>query len=205
MARQLPRTDGIVDQREAYVEDHPYAYVYNTHSGEHGIRENHDAYQALRRFLFGDLYVRMLITGIEITGKGIKNDTRLFFNYFVKPRGINTHLNEISERAENQPLPRTISELQTRLSVNPYIVYDGFADSGALVDKAARAGAGVLKSKEDLPHLQLEYNSYQSDERVGGKALASGFKMIPLIEGTRVMIMEDQVIRAKLRVEVTRR
>src|SRR6185369_2117564 len=175
--------------------------VYNTHSGEHGIRENHDAYQALRRFLFGDLYVRMLITGIELIGKGIRNDTRLFFNYFVKPRGINTHLNEISERAENQPLPRTLSELQVRLNVNPYIIYDGFADSGALVDKAARAGAGIQKSREDLPHLQLEYKSYQSDERVGGKALASGYKMIPLIEGTRVMTMEDQVMSTKLQVE----
>ena len=205
MARQLPRTDGIVDQREAYLENHPYAYIYNTHSGEHGIRENHDAYQALRRFLFGDLYVRMLITGIELIGRGIKNDTRLFFNYYVKPRGINTHLNEISERAENQPLPRTLSELQARLRVNPYIIYDGFADSGALVDKAARAGVGILKSREDLPHLQLEYNSFQSDERVGGKALASGYKMIPLIEGTRVMTMEDQVMRTKLQVEVTRR
>ena len=205
VARQLPRTDGIVDQREAYLENHPYAYVFNTHSGEHGIRENHDAYQALRRFLFGDLYVRMLITGIELVGKGIKNDTRLFFNYYVKPRGINTHLNEISERAENQPLPRTLSELQVRLNVNPYIIYDGFADSGALVDKAARASAGILKRREDLPHLQVEYNSYQSDERVGGKALASGYKMIPLIEGTRVMTMEDQVMKAKLQVEVTRR
>lgn len=205
VARQLPRTDGIVDQREAYLESYPYAYVYNTHSGEHGIRENHDAYQALRRFLFGDLYVRMMITGIELTGKGIRNDTRLFFNYYVKPRGINTHLNELSERAENQPLPRTVSELQARLGTNPYILYDGFADSGAMVDKSARAGFGIVKSKEDLPYLQLEYNSYMSDDRVGGKALASGFKMVPLIEGTRIMTLEDQVMRAKLRVEVTRR
>jgi pimeloyl-ACP methyl ester carboxylesterase len=140
VARQLPRTDGIVDQREAFLENHPYAFVYNTHSGEHGIRENHDAYQALRRFLFGDLYVRMTTTGIELTGRGIKNDTRLFFNYYVKPRGINTHLNEISERAENQPMPRTLSELQVRLS-----------------------------------------------------------------EGVKTMTLEDQVMRVKLRVEVTRR
>jgi hypothetical protein len=40
---------------------------------------------------------------------------------------------------------------------------------------------------------------------VGGKALASGYKMIPLIEGTRIMTMEDQVMKAKLQVEVTRR
>ena len=206
VARHLPRTDGIVDQREAYLENHPYAYVFNTHSGEHGIRENHDAYQAMRRFLFGDLYIRMLITDVELQpGKRMGNETKLFFHYFIKPRGINTHLNEISERAENQPLPRTLSELKERLKQRPYIIFDGFADSGALVDRPSRMALGVTKSKQDLPHLQLEYSAFLSDERVGGKALASGFKMVPLSPGVRVMTMEDHMVKAKLRVEVQKR
>jgi pimeloyl-ACP methyl ester carboxylesterase len=206
VARQLPRTDGIVDQREAYLAEYPYAYVYNTHSGEHGIRENHDAYQALRRFLFGDLYVRMLITDVEMQpGKRVGNSTKLFFHYFIKPRGINTHLNEISERAENQPMPRTLDELKQRLKERPYIIYDGFADSGALVDRRARMVPGVAKSKQDLPHFQLEYSSFLSDDRVGGKLLASGFKMIPLSKGTRTMTLQDHIMKAKLRIEVTPR
>jgi pimeloyl-ACP methyl ester carboxylesterase len=207
VARHLPRTDGVVDQREAFLYDHPYAYVYNTHSGEHGIRENHDAYQSMRRFLFGDLYVRMLITDIEIKPGHKIGENRLIFHYFVKPRGINAHLNEISERAENQPMPRTVSELKRRLQERRhiYIIYDGFADSGALVDKAARMVPGVMKSKKDLPHLQLEYSTFVEDERVGGKALASGYKMIPLSEGVRTLTLEDHVMKARLRVEVTRR
>jgi hypothetical protein len=44
-----------------------------------------------------------------------------------------------------------------------------------------------------------------SDERVGGKALASGYKMIPLAEGTRTFTLEDQVMKARLRVEVRKR
>src|SRR5215213_5014127 len=205
VARKLPRTDGVVDQREAYLENYPYAYVYNTHSGEHGIRENHDAYQALRRFLFGDLYVRMLITEVEINPGKKVGDGKMFFHYFVKPRGINTHLNEISERAENQPRPRTLTELKQRLQQDPYVIYDGFADSGALVDNAARLVPGVLRAKQDLPHFQVEYSSFLSDERVGGKLLASGYKMIPLTEGTRIMTLEDQFMKAKLRVEVRQR
>ena len=206
VARHLPRTDGIVDQREAYLQNHPYAYVFNTHSGEHGIRENHDAYQAMRRFLFGDLYIRLMITDVELLeGKKVSADTKMFFHYFVKPRGINTHLNEISERAENQPMPRTLAELKDRLKQRPYIIYDGFADSGALVDRPSRMGLGVLKSKQDLPHFQLEYSSFLSDERVGGKLLASGFKMIPLSQGIRIMTLEDHVMKAKLRVEVRKR
>ncbi|HEX6036037.1 MAG TPA: hypothetical protein VFY83_16485, partial [Anaerolineales bacterium] len=128
-----------------------------------------------------------------------------FFHYFVKPRGINTHLNELSERAENQPRPRTLTELKQRLAERPYIIYDGFADSGALVDKPSRLSPGVQRSKQDLPHFQLEYNSFLSDARVGGRALASGFRMIPLVEGVRTMTLEDQVMKAKLRVEVRKR
>jgi pimeloyl-ACP methyl ester carboxylesterase len=206
IAGNLPRTDGVIDQREAYLHDYPYAYVYNTHSGEHGIRENQDAYQALRRFLLGDLNVRMLITDVELNpGMKFHADNKVFFQYFVKPRGINTHLNEISERAENQPLPRTLNELKQRLQERPYIVYDGFTDSGALADRSARMGLGVARSKQDLPHFQLEYNSFLFDERVGGRALGSGYKMIPLAEGVRTLTLEDQMMKAKLRVEVRRR
>lgn len=206
ISRHLPRTDGVVDQREAYLEEFPYAYVYNTHSGEHGIRENHDAYQSMRRFLFGDLYVRMLITDVELKpGQKEVGEGELFFHYFVKPRGINAHLNELSERAENQPRPRTLAELKTRLKKDPYIIFDGFADSGALVDKAARMSPGVQEGKKDLPHLQLEYNSFMSDARVGGKALASGYLMIPLAEGEQFLTLEDHVMTAQLKVEVRRR
>jgi hypothetical protein len=147
-----------------------------------------------------------LITDVELNpGQRQVGEGELFFHYFVKPRGINTHLNELSERAENQPRPRTLTELKQRLAERPYIIYDGFADSGALIEKASRFGPGVLRNKQDFPHFQLEYNSFLSDARVGGRALASGYKMIPLIEGVRTLKLEDQVMKATLRVEVRRR
>ena len=76
-------------------------------------------------------------------------ETKLFFHYFIKPRGINTHLNELSERAENQPRPRTFAELKERLKERQYIyiIYDGFADLGALVDRTARMAPGVVKNQ----------------------------------------------------------
>ena len=86
-----------------------------------------------------------------------------------------------------------------------YIIYDGFADSGALVDRTARMAPGVSKTRQDLPHFQLEYSTFIEDERVGGKALASGYKMIPLAEGVRTLTLEDHVMKAKLRVEVRHR
>jgi hypothetical protein len=44
-----------------------------------------------------------------------------------------------------------------------------------------------------------------SDERVGGKALASGYKMIPLAEGVRRLTLEDQYMKTTLQVEVRQR
>jgi hypothetical protein len=64
---------------------------------------------------------------------------------------------------------------------------------------------GVSKSKKDLPHFQLEYTVFVADERVGGRALASGYKMVPLAIGARTLTLEDQAMKAKLRVEVRRR
>ena len=98
-----------------------------------------------------------------------------------------------------------MAELKQRLAERPYIIYDGFADSGALVDRASRLSPGVTRTKQDLPHFQLEYSSFLSDARVGGRALASGYKMIPLMEGARTLTLDDQVMTAKLRVEVRKR
>ena len=102
-------------------------------------------------------------------------------------------------------MPRTLGELTERLQERPYVIFDGFADSYALVSRAARTEFGLLKSKQNLPHFQLEYNAYKSDDRVGGQALSSGHRMIALVEGTRTIILEDQVVKAKLRVEVRKR
>ena len=210
----LPHTDGIVDQREAYLEGYPYAYAYNTHAGEYGIRENHNGYQALRRFLFGDLYVQLRLTDIKINekyprdesnvSKIIDND-KFFFEYYVKPRGINVQLNEISERSENQPRPRALAELQTYLKVRPYIVYDGFADSTALVDHDARAVPGVAENMLNKPHLQLEHSSFRSALGVGAQLVGSGYDMVPLIEGTTSVTIEDQTFTATIEVDVQKR
>lgn len=206
VARHLPKTDGIVHQEEAYLEGHPYAFVYNTHSGMNGIRENHDAYQTMRRFLFGDLRVRLALQDIELVDKAkYRQDSRFFFHYFVKPRGINAHLNEISERAENQPRPRTLAELRKVVKNGRYQIYDGFADSGAIVRKSERDIPGVVKNTEDLPHFQLEFLSFLYDKWVGGKQIGAGFAMLPLSEGDSTMTLEDGAFKAELLVSVTRR
>lgn len=78
-----------------------------------------------------------------------------------------------------------------------FFIYDGFADSGALVDRAARMGFGERKITQDQPHFLLEYSSHLSHDWVGGKALASGHRMILLAEGVRTLTLEDQYLKCQ--------
>lgn len=211
----LPHTDDVVDQREAYIAGYPYAYVYNTHTGEHGIRENGDGYQSLRRFLFGDLYVQVQMKSIQKkpvkagdTGKDKYGDVgmKFFFQYYVKPRGINAHLNELSERSENQPRSRTMNELGQYLAQVPYTIYDGFADSTAIVPTELQPQPGIQADKMALPHLQLEHYSFLYNGLVGAQAVGSGCDMIPLVPDTISEIpIEDEVFQAVLLVKVSKR
>lgn len=204
IARRLPRTDGIVHQDEAYLRAYPYAYVHNTHSGEHGIRENHDGYQSLRRFLFGDLRVQIQLTDIR-PKTGLPRGERYFFHYYVKPRGINAHLNEISERSENQPKPRTVEELQQAVQSGRYLLYDGFADTGAMVEREERRALGVTASQANKPHFQLEFGSFAEDRKVGAKPLGAGFVMVPLTKGETEITLKDQAFTATAKVVVSDR
>jgi pimeloyl-ACP methyl ester carboxylesterase len=207
----LSRTDGIVHQDEAFLEGYPYSYVYNTHSGEFGIRENQDSYHLLKRYLFGDLLVKLELTHINFnaginpqsakTAQISNPDAKYFFQYFVKPFGINTHLNEISERAENQPQPRTLSELQARVNDGHYIIYDGYADSRQIKDLPTRP---VIEGAKGAPILSVEHKSFVYDVEVGGCNLGSNTTYVPLIDQWEVKLC-DQVFEATLKVEVKSR
>ncbi|OPZ86719.1 MAG: PGAP1-like protein [bacterium ADurb.Bin429] len=207
IARRLPRTDGIVHQDEAYLQGFPYAYFYQTHSGSYGIRENLAPYQALRRFLFGDLHVKIWVESVQFgaSAQHAHADNRFFFRYGVKPRGINVYLNEISEECENQPKPRTLAELNSIVSAGRYVVYDGFADSAAVVPLAGLEMPGVAASEAEVPHLQIEHRSYLYNAFVGGMPVGSNYTMVPLILGVTHITASDQEFNFTLGVSVTKR
>lgn len=52
-----PMSDGLVQIRNAYIDDAPRAFVHRAHSGHYGVVNSEEGYQNLRRFLFGDLRV----------------------------------------------------------------------------------------------------------------------------------------------------
>jgi hypothetical protein len=66
-----PRSDGLVQVDNAYVEGAPRSLVHRSHSGRYGIVNSEEGYQNLRRFLFGDLAVTARLVGLRLPG----NDT----------------------------------------------------------------------------------------------------------------------------------
>jgi hypothetical protein len=63
-----PRSDGLVQIDNAYVEGAHRAIVHRSHSGRYGIVNSEEGYQNLRRFLFGDLQVRVDLVGLDLQG-----------------------------------------------------------------------------------------------------------------------------------------
>lgn len=62
------RSDGLVQIDNAYVSGAHRAFVHRAHSGRYGMVNSEEGYQNLRRFLFGDLQVRVDLVGLDVPG-----------------------------------------------------------------------------------------------------------------------------------------
>ena len=91
-----PMSDGLVRVANAYVEGGPRAYVSKSHSGDYGIVNSEEGYQNLRRFLFGDDRVDVLLEVDDVTlppdvweeaDKGKKINASYYFEVVAKVRG----------------------------------------------------------------------------------------------------------------------
>ncbi|MDP8978726.1 MAG: lipase, partial [Actinomycetota bacterium] len=61
-----PQSDGLVQVASAYVKGGPRAYVHRSHSGRYGVVNSEEGYQNLRRFLFGDMRVEILLDDLDL-------------------------------------------------------------------------------------------------------------------------------------------
>ncbi len=60
------QSDGLVAIANAYVKGSARAYVHRSHSGRYGLLNSEEAYQNLRRFLFGSLRVHIGLRNLEL-------------------------------------------------------------------------------------------------------------------------------------------
>jgi pimeloyl-ACP methyl ester carboxylesterase len=61
-----PKSDGLVMINNAYVRNAHRAFVHRSHSGRYGVVNSEEAYQNLRRFLFGRLEVRVELCNLDL-------------------------------------------------------------------------------------------------------------------------------------------
>lgn len=90
-----PRSDGLVQIDNAYVQDAPRALVHRSHSGRFGIVNSEEGYQNLRRFLFGDLAVTARLVGLELPGED-GDDTAWQLETALSIRGLPVVLHQQS-------------------------------------------------------------------------------------------------------------
>jgi hypothetical protein len=89
------RSDGLVQIANAYVEGAHRAIVHRSHSGRYGIVNSEEGYQNLRRFLFGDLQVRVDLVGLDVQG-GNDDDTVWQLETSLAIRGLPVLVHEQS-------------------------------------------------------------------------------------------------------------
>jgi pimeloyl-ACP methyl ester carboxylesterase len=65
-----PQSDGLVAIRNAYVRRSPRVYVHRSHSGRFGLVNSEEAYQNLKRFLFGTLRVELGLRNLDFERDG---------------------------------------------------------------------------------------------------------------------------------------
>lgn len=61
-----PKSDGLVMIDNAYVRNAHRAFVHRAHSGRYGLVNSEEGYQNLRRFLFGNLEVRVDLLNLNL-------------------------------------------------------------------------------------------------------------------------------------------
>jgi pimeloyl-ACP methyl ester carboxylesterase len=74
------QSDGLVAIKNAYVRGSSRAYVHRSHSGRYGLVNSEEAYQGLRRFLFGSLRIEIELDGLDkqrLAGRVWQADVRL--------------------------------------------------------------------------------------------------------------------------------
>jgi hypothetical protein len=76
-----PQSDGLVQMDNAWVQSANRAYIYRSHSGRYGMVNSEEAYQNLRRFLFGDIRVKTVLSDFELDYSGTQGDTCVTYQF----------------------------------------------------------------------------------------------------------------------------
>jgi pimeloyl-ACP methyl ester carboxylesterase len=156
-------SDGLVQIRNATVEGAPRAFVHRSHSGEYGLVNSEDGYQNLRRFLFGDARVDVLLDVDTITlppdiwerkERGDEIEASYHFEAIIRVRGARWDLHRRTVHEESAQFV-DYARLQRSKPITLGSVY--------LLDSAKVDEAGSLGFSVDL---RLLVPNYRVDKRL---------------------------------------
>ena len=151
-------SDGLVRIENAAVAGGPRAYVHRSHSGHYGMVNSEDGYQNLRRFLFGDARVDLLldVDGItlppdiwEAANKGKKIEASYHFEVITRVRGTRWDLHR---RTVGEESARFVTHARIQ-KVEPITLASTF-----LLDSARVAAGSALGFSLDVGLLAPNYS-----------------------------------------------
>jgi pimeloyl-ACP methyl ester carboxylesterase len=129
------RSDGLVSQQSAYIDDAHRAFVHKCHGGYDSLVTAREPYEIATRFFSGTHRARLLLKGAEIRkGKDWFGKSEFYIGVSVKPRNLDFELWHQSKEAENCYGPYSDAALKT-LEVGDPIRdrYRGMGEDGELM------------------------------------------------------------------------
>lgn len=152
-------SDGLVKQDRAYIKGAYYANVHRAHSGHEGIVNSQESYENIRRFLFGDTKVDIVLVNPQAPAVQEGNATvfhDLEFRLSVRGSGVYLHRREQDpcENAMRYQLGTMPSEVPLHTAFldstlrDPGQPYSRFAISLRVVEHRATPGFLGLFDRE---------------------------------------------------------
>lgn len=175
-----PMSDGLVRISNSYVDGSARAFVHKSHSGTFGIVNSEEGYQNLRRFLFGNARVDVLLQIDEITyppdvakerDEGKNVDASYHLEVVAKVRGTRWDLHR-----------RTVSEdsamfIETERigSGKPLMLMSGFLLLGARVNEGDESMGFSLDLGLRVPEYRVDGFLWMNNYYEGGYVLRDKF------------------------------
>ena len=170
-----PMSDGLVQIKNAYVQDAPRAFVHRSHSGHYGIVNSEEGYQMLRRFLFGDIRVDALMEIDEITvpqkvadaeRRGKKVDYSYHVEVIARVRGArwDLHRRTVGEESAKFVTAERLKKAKTK----PLHLASAYLMKGAKVNKRRRTMGFSVEVGVLVPEYVVDGFLFLDDHYEGG-------------------------------------
>jgi hypothetical protein len=161
-----PKSDGLVQIENAYVQGSARAYINRSHSGHYGIVNSESGYRNLERFLFGDTRVKVSLESVEIALPEKKKGLSATYNIenIVSIRGLPIAINRRTMDSFSSTF-RTPDKLKNE----PTHLFTSFLSKAGRINKR-RQSLGFSVHFRILPHYHQDIK-FCPDKHYEGQAV----------------------------------